>query len=131
MRLLSLVLLIPIFTGILLDPATFRLNASHAAPPAPWWQTLLALMDLALLAYLAAVLAERQYRRAIFILALETTFNLALSIGYVLRDGLERFSNNVGHSEYLVIYLVLLAFRAILAGTWAMQQQYPAIDSAG
>lgn len=130
MRLLSLLLLIPIFTGILLDPATFRLNASHAAPPAPIWQTLLALMDLAVLAYLAAVVMERQYRRTIFILACETTFHLALSINYLLRDGLERFSNNVGHFEYLVIYLVLLVLRAVLVGVWALaQQNLPATGS--
>lgn len=123
MRLLSFVLLIPIISGVLLDPATFRLNAAHAAPPAPPWQTLLALIDIALLAYLAAVVAERHYRRAILIVAFETTFHLALSIGYLLRDGLDRFSNNVGHVEYLIIYLVLLAFRAVLVGVWAVWDQ--------
>lgn len=120
MRVLSFTLLVMLVVGVLVDPTTFHLNASHAAPAAPVWQTALALADLCMLAVALILSVEHRYRWAILALSAETAFHVLLSVAYLTRDGLSRFANNIGHDEYLALYMLLISVRAILIGSWAI-----------
>lgn len=113
-RVFAFAVLAVLFTGVLLDPCTFRLNNSNPSPPAPLWQMLLAFIDLALLVFVAIWSFEGKPLRALQVLGVETMYNLSLSLIYLGRFGLMRYAEDYGHKEYLMLYLFLIALRMLL-----------------
>lgn len=100
--------------AVLFDPYTFRKTASDAVVAAAPWQTALGLVDALLLAVAGLHVWRTNVRMAFRVLCVEALFNLALSIAWILRDGLARFSRGFGGEEYLSAYLGLMMLRVTL-----------------
>lgn len=113
-RITSIATAIGLGAVLLLDPYTFSASTSHFRLPAPWWQTLLAITELALLIGFVAAVWKAKRRPAIVILGLGTGLNLAANTMYVVRDGLSRFSVAFGTGELLSVYLLTIAARLAL-----------------
>jgi len=99
---------------VLLDPYTRWLNASDGSIPAPSWQTALQLADAAFLVCVLALAARKMPRQASTVLALEAVYNLFLNFGFVMRDGVNRFSRGFGGEEYLSLYFIVIGIRVLL-----------------
>ena len=98
----------------LLDPYTLHLNAGDVLLPAPPWQALLGLGDVALLLVTAGLAWGGKTLRASAALGFETVFNLTVNVALVMRDGLTRFLHGFGAQEYLSIYLCAVALKVVV-----------------
>jgi hypothetical protein len=119
-RTLMLVAVVLLIVFSFRDPYTFRWGGGDFVVPAPWWQTVLGLLDLVLLTALSVAI-WRSPSIAWALLLSETCFTLALSVGYLLRDGLMRFSTGFSGLSYLFFFLAGLLIRALLI--WTLQRR--------
>jgi hypothetical protein len=113
-RLIVVLLLGVLLAASILDPYAMHANASDAVLDAPWWQSGLALLDAGLLAIALWLVLRNHGASAIKLIGIEALFNLVLSVGWVLRDGVGRFLHGFGGKEYLSVYLTLVALRIVL-----------------
>src|SRR5664279_2012545 len=100
--------------GILSDPYAFRNSASDFSGPAPFWRTLLVLLDAALAVWFAWLAWSGLIRRAIIALCIEAVLNLSLVGLEVRRDGITRFTGGFAGVLFVNEYLVLIALRFVI-----------------
>lgn len=96
------------------DPYTFRWGGGEALVRAPWWQTALGLIDIALLAALVSGLWRKTLPSALVLLLVESVFTILLTGAYLLRDGLMRFSTGFSGLGYLPFFAGGLVIRVLI-----------------
>jgi hypothetical protein len=111
-----LVLVGLVAAGVLLDPYTLHYDASDFVRPGPWWQRMLGLVDLGLLAAALLMVWRRRHARARVLLAAETVWAIGSALILVHRDGSGRFAVGFGAEPYLTGYLVLTGLRCAALG---------------
>jgi hypothetical protein len=100
--------------GVLIDPYTVHLNASDAILPAPMWQLVLGLLDVALLAAVGLLSWRRQFRQAASLLTIELVFALSSAMVLIGRDGLARFTHGIAAEQFASSYLTWIGVRVLL-----------------
>ena len=99
---------------VLADPYTFHATASDYVVPAAWWQTALALADVALLIAVGALLWRKRDQTAFWVTGAEVLYALTLGIAFVVRDGVNRFVEGIGAEQYLSLYFGFIMLRVVL-----------------
>lgn len=105
---------IVVILSVLWDPYTFFRDASDLVIRAPLWQVAAGLIDLVFLSAVAWSFWRGMIQRAAQLLMFETIYSLALSIGFVMRDGLDRYIRGIGAQEFLSVYLLMIIIRVVL-----------------
>lgn len=116
-RLLTAAALFTVLGSTLVDPYTWFGDASDFVMPAPTWQTALGLANAALLIGSLVLMWRKRYGKVLAVLVGEFSFNVALNLIYLDRDGLQRFSHGFAGEQYLSWYLLFLLLRVwVIAG---------------
>jgi hypothetical protein len=110
-----------LIVGVLLEPTTFSATGADAAFPAPWWQTGIAIADVALIAACAGWAFEQRFRKAQLALIAEGAFNACVALGYTLRDGADHFEGGFASSYRFSVYLSLIAVRFLVIAVLAVR----------
>lgn len=100
--------------GLLADPYTFRASGSDNWVFAPWWQILLATVDIALVIHVGICIWRGLQYHALIGLAVETIYNLSLNVLHVQRHGFSRFVMGIGAEEFLTCYFISLVIRLLI-----------------
>jgi hypothetical protein len=111
-----LVLVWLVTAGVLLDPYTLHYDATDFVRPGPWWQLVLGLVDLGLLAGALRMVWRRRYNPAFVLLAVETFWAIGAALILMHRDGEGRFVRGFGAEPYLAAYLIVMGLRFAALG---------------
>jgi hypothetical protein len=111
---LAMTMALVLAAGVLLDPYTLHRDASDLIRPAPWWQLLLGLGDVALLVLVAISSWRRQLRQAVSLLMIELLFALSSAIVLIARDGVARFNYGIAAEQYASLFLIWIGLRVLL-----------------
>jgi hypothetical protein len=115
----SFALIMVVLIGVFVDPYTLNLNASDLRIPGPWWQMLLGLADLSLLAASLRMAWRRRYSASLALLGSETLWAIGSALILVNRDGMGRFVRGFGAEPYLAEYLIVMGLRVVaMACLW-------------
>lgn len=95
------------------DPYTWQLSLGDLLIPVDgiWWQSVIAAIEIALLVGTALAFAGARAQAARVLLLTEVFVFAVGNVGYIARDGLDRFSGGLIPGYVLVVVVLALAIR--------------------
>jgi len=114
LRILVVIALVFVALSIFTDPYAHNLNGSDVLLPAPTWQAVAALVDIALLLTAGVVELRNRSSVATKLLAGEFLYAVAVNALLIRRDGVERFIWGFGAQRHVLDFVVVFGLRTLV-----------------